>query len=200
MKKRIRTHTNPLNITQRLDHIDISQAVKDYTALNLEIGFGKGVFMSGFAKTHSEELIVGVEVRKQAVEIFNANHTIKNCYPVWGAGQICLEDIIPDGSLKRAFIFHPDPWFKKRHHKRRVINDALIDLLESKMAPNGIVYISTDVYALYNDIMSVLLKKQNKQFISGDDFWQTGYKTHWSQFSNKDLRSLFTATFKFKES
>ena len=200
MKKRIRTHANPLNIIQRLDHIDISKTVKDYVALNLEIGFGKGVFMSGFAKKYPDELIVGVEVRKLAVEIFNANHAIKNCCPVWGAGQICLEDIIPNGSLKRAFIFHPDPWFKKRHHKRRVINDALIDSLESKMAPNGMVYISTDVYELYNDIMSVLLKKQNKQFISGDDFWQTGYKTHWSQFSNKDLRSLFTATFKFKES
>ena len=198
MKKRIRTHTNPLSIRQRLTEYQVNW--DQYNAYYLEIGFGKGRFMHEYAKNNPQDLMIGVEVRKQMVIQFKEKPALSNCLPIWGNATICLEDVVQDNVLDRVFIFHPDPWFKKRHHKRRVINDALIDLLESKMESNGTVYISTDVYELYNDIMSVLLKKQNKQFISGDDFWQTGYKTHWSQFSNKDLRSLFTATFKFKES
>lgn len=199
MKKRIRNHTNPLNIRQRLKNIDIASGLNSFSVVNLEIGFGKGRFMQQFAKGHSNELIIGVEVRKQMVEIFKANHSHSNCIPIWGAGQICLEDVIPDHCLTRVFIFHPDPWFKKRHHKRRVINLDLIELLQKKMVSNGIVYISTDVYELYDDIMTVLLHDDNKEYVQNDPFWATDYKTHWSQFSTNDLRSQFFATFKFKE-
>ena len=160
---------------------------------------GKGRFIQQFAEIHNSELIIGVEVRKQIVEIFKANHSYPNCLPIWGTAQICLEDIIPDFSLARVFIFHPDPWFKKRHHKRRVINLELIRLLQKKMTSSGIVYISTDVHELYDDIMTVLLHDNNKDFIKNDPFWTNDYKTHWSQFSNVDSRSQFFATFKFKE-
>ena len=198
MKKRIRTHTNPFNIRQRLDDIKLPVFGVDIP-IHLEVGFGKGRFMAQYARNHLDEVIIGVEVRKQAVEIFKANHNIDNCFPIWGAGHICLEDAIKDNSLTRVFIFHPDPWFKKRHHKRRVVNTHLIDLIQRKLKPGGTVYISTDVYELYLDIMVVLLKKDNKQFISNDGFWHTDYKTHWSQFSITDYRSQFFATFKFKE-
>lgn len=199
MKKRIRTHTNPLNIRQRLTDVDISKRIKNYNNVHLEIGFGKGRFLSQYAKNHPDDLVVGVEVRKQAVVVFDANHDLPNCTPIWGAGQICLEDVIPNQSLQSVFIFHPDPWFKKRHHKRRVINTELIRLIKTKMAPGGVVYISTDVLELYDDIMQVLLTEDDKLYLANHPFWLTDYQTHWSQFSVLDQRSHFRATFKFKE-
>ena len=119
MKKRIRTHTNPLNIRQRLTDVDISKRIKNYNNVHLEIGFGKGRFLSQYAKNHPDDLVVGVEVRKQAVVVFDANHDLPNCTPIWGAGQICLEDVIPNQSLQSVFVFHPDPWFKNV-----IINDV----------------------------------------------------------------------------
>ncbi|MEK9727029.1 MAG: hypothetical protein VW397_02855 [Candidatus Margulisiibacteriota bacterium] len=199
MKKRIRTHTNPLNIRQRLDQFSLEGVLGEFQSINLEIGFGRGRFMSSYAQKYTNELMVGVEVRKQMVEVFKANHHFQNCIPIWGAGFICLQDVIPDRSLDRVFIFHPDPWFKKRHHKRRVINLELIRLLRQKMAPQGVVFISTDVYELYDEIMSVLRHDDDKTYIQDNVFWKTDYRTHWSSFSIQDLRSSFFATFKFKE-
>ena len=88
---------------------------------------------------------------------------------------------------------------QKCHHKRRVINIELIRLIKTKMAPGGIVYISTDVLELYDDIMQVLLTEDDKLYLENHPFWLTDYQTHWSQFSVLDQRSHFRAAFKFKE-
>jgi tRNA (guanine-N7-)-methyltransferase len=197
MKKRIRTHTNPLNIRQRLTDPLWQDQIHAHSIICLEIGFGKGRFMNAYAENHDDQLIVGVEVRQQMVQAFTAKPYPDNCLPIWGAGHICLEDLIPDRSLSKVFIFHPDPWFKKRHHKRRVINTSLLATIKTKMRSGGRVYISTDVKELYDDIMAVLLEQNDKQYISGDPFWVTDYTTHWSQFSIRDARSQFLATFQF---
>lgn len=199
MKKRIRTHTNPLNITQRLDNINIKSELMNYHQLDLEIGFGRGRFISQYAKKHPERYVVGVEVRKQMVEEFKRRYTISNCFPIWGAGAICLEDVMPDAKISRVFIFHPDPWFKKRHHKRRVFNTDLLTLIHKKMRPGGQVYISTDVEALYEDMLNVCRTYGNLEFIDDDPFWGQDYLTHWSMFSDLEERSQFFISFKFKE-
>ena len=155
--------------------------------------------MSQYAENHPNRYVVGVEVRKQMVEAFKTRYTIPNCLPLWGAGAICLEDVIPDGNVSRVFIFHPDPWFKKRHHKRRVVNHHLFTLIKQKLVPGGIVYISTDVQELYEDMMNLCETYGNLEFIKDDPFWGSDYLTHWSMFSDLDDRSQFFIAFKFKE-
>ena len=199
MKKRIRTHTNPLNIRQRLDDVNLSMMAKGYSFLDVEIGFGRGQFLSQYAKNHPRRFVVGVEVRRQMVEIFKSRYQLANCFPIWGAGAICLEDAIPDHQVHRIFVFHPDPWFKKRHHKRRVFNIDLLKLMEQKLVPGGVVYVSTDVEDLYNDMRGLCKTYGNLEFIENEPFWGTDYATHWSKFSNLDNRSQFFMSFKFKE-
>lgn len=197
MTRRIRTHTNPLTICQRLHHVAHRIPFESYSAVNLDIGFGKGQFIKQYATQHPDELMIGVEVRQQMVRRFESQSVPHNCVPIWGSGMICLADVIPDQSLHRLFIFHPDPWFKKRHHKRRVLTREFLQLARSKMAPGGRVYISTDVYCLYNDMMNTLQLEDNKEYIANDPFWHTEYLTHWSQFSTQTVRSQFFATFQF---
>lgn len=199
MKKRIRTHTNPLNIRQRLTDISIDLMRGRYPYMDLEIGFGRGRFMSNYAQKHSDRLIVGVEVRKQMVQVFKERYTIDNCLPIWGSGQICLEDVIPNQSLHRVFIFHPDPWFKKRHHKRRVLTHDLLDLIRLKLVSNGMVYISTDVEILYEDMLNLCQTYGSLEIIENDPFWGNDYLTHWSMFSDLDERSQYFISFRFKE-
>jgi tRNA (guanine-N7-)-methyltransferase len=199
MKKRIRTHTNPLNIVHRLDTVSICDQFKKYSQIDFEIGFGRGRFLSHYANTHLNRFVIGVEVRKAMVLDFNARYCLPNGVALWGSAQIALEDIIPDATLDRVFVFHPDPWFKKRHHKRRVLNSQLMNLIQKKMNINGCVYVSTDVEELYKDMLNLCHDYGNVEIITDELFWKNEYSTHWSVFSEKDQRQQYFLTFKFKE-
>ncbi len=199
MKKRIRTHTNPLNIRQRITDVSLDALARDYLAVDLDIGFGRGRFMSSYANRHPNRFVVGIEVRKQMVMAFKDRYSIENCLPIWGAAAICMEDAIPDASLSRVFIFHPDPWFKKRHHKRRVLNDHLLNLIREKMVPGGRLYVSTDVTELHNDMLNLCEIYGNLEFVTDDLFWQTDYATHWSMFAENEQRPQHFLTVQFKE-
>ena len=198
-KKRIRNHTNPLNFRDRLTDYDISDQVNDYDALDFEIGFGRGRFIEAYAERYPDRYVVAVEVRKNIVALFKDRVQFKNLLPIWGVAQICLEDVIPNDSLSRVFIFHPDPWFKKRHFKRRVVQKDLLLLLQQKLSTNGMIYISTDVEELYVSMMEVCTDCSGFQFVDQDSFWESDYQTHWSMFSEEDQRKQFFITLK-KES
>ena len=69
---RIRTHTNPFNINQRLTRLDLAEKFKNPAQpLDLEIGFGRGLFLRQYAQQHPDRNIIGVDVRKQIVEVLN---------------------------------------------------------------------------------------------------------------------------------
>lgn len=198
-KKRLRNHTNPLNFRDRLTDFSDYVNQTDYDALDFEIGFGRGRFIESYALRHPNRFAVAVEVRKNMVELFKERVKLPNILPIWGAAQICTEDIIPDQSLSRVFIFHPDPWFKKRHFKRRVLQLDLLILLQQKLITNGMIYISTDVEELFEAMIDTCQQCKGYQLLDDDPFWDTDYQTHWSMFSEKDQRSQFFITLK-KES
>lgn len=199
MKKRIRTHANPLNFRDRLTQYSKVVNQLDYKAIDLEIGFGRGRFIEAYSQRYPERFLVGVEVRRNMVELFKSRIQYPNVLPIWGIAQTCLEDVIPDLSLQRVFIFHPDPWFKKRHHKRRVLTLDLLKCLQLKLASNGQVFISTDVPELHEDMLNLCQTYGNLELIENDPFWENDYMTHWSMFSVKDQRSQHFISFKFKE-
>ena len=199
IKKRVRNHVNPLNFTDRLTKHALNVQLDKFSMIDLEIGFGRGKFISQYAKNYPDRFIVGVEVRRSMVDNFNERYQLSNLLAVWGTAQICLEDMIPNGSLTRVFIFHPDPWFKKRHYKRRVINHELLSILQTKLNNNGRVYISTDVSDLYDNICEVCDDHDYIETVENDDFWATDYNTHWSMFSTEDQRNQYFLTLKFKE-
>ena len=81
--------------------------------------------------------MIGVEVRKSIVRDVEAKinaDQLNNVALFHGNGELFLADAVPDASLKHIFVFHPDPWFKKRHHKRRVINPNFLSLVEKKVS------------------------------------------------------------------
>ena len=195
---RTRTHTNPLNIRHRFDHISFKDIIpEDMETVSLEIGFGRGVFLRHWATHNPSDFILGVEVRKIIVEDISKQVSqldVKNAKLFHGSGHIFMEDVIPDNALDHVFVFHPDPWFKKRHHKRRVVNLDFIKLVESKLKKQGKLYMSTDVELLWSD-MSEVMNQSSLSKISDDFFWKGVYKTHWDLFSKSDKRSVFFQAF-----
>ena len=113
----------------------------------LEIGFGMGDSLAAQAKSSPEKNFIGVEVHKpgvghllmQALEKELTNLLVYN-EDSWDV----LSQAIPASSLQAVQIFFPDPWPKKRHHKRRLLGTGFLDLIVGKLKPGGLVHIATD--------------------------------------------------------
>jgi tRNA (guanine-N7-)-methyltransferase len=120
----------------------------------LEIGFGAGEALLAFAQAHPELDCIGVEVHEPGVghlllgaEAAGSSNLRIICHD---AVEVLQQQLAP-GSMQRVHVFFPDPWPKKRHHKRRLIQPALVELLARVLAVNGTLRLATDwePYAMY---------------------------------------------------
>lgn len=115
--------------------------------ITLEIGCGKGHYLSSYAAAHKSEVCVGIDLiserikdsikRAEKKEAHNA-HFIKA-----EAGEF-LESLPKDVMLENIFIMFPDPWPKKRHNKRRLFQEAFLDTLYTKACKETTLYFRTD--------------------------------------------------------
>ena len=113
----------------------------------LEIGFGMGHSLAEQARVHPERNYIGIEVHGPGVGALLmavGQHELTNVRVFQHDGVEVLEQCIPDGSLAMVQLFFPDPWHKKRHHKRRIVQDAFAQLLRRKLKIGGVFHMATD--------------------------------------------------------
>ena len=118
-----------------------------HAPLHLEIGCGTGETLLDLAGLHPENDYLGVEVYRSGIgrlligvhqrRLHNVRIIDKDIVPI-------LAQSIPDHMLDAVYIFFPDPWPKKRHHKRRLIQPAFVKTLQHKLRRHGRVFIATD--------------------------------------------------------
>jgi tRNA (guanine-N7-)-methyltransferase len=121
----------------------------------MEIGFGNGDATWQMAAGHPEENYLAVEVHRPGVGhllLKLEEHGINNVRIACEDAVELLRKRIRSGSLAGVRIYFPDPWPKKRHHKRRIIQAGFVGLLAEKMRPGGILHLATD-WAPYADHM-----------------------------------------------
>jgi tRNA (guanine-N7-)-methyltransferase len=125
----------------------------------LEIGFGTGEALCSFAHAHPEMDCLGVEVHSPGVGRLMLELQaleISNCRVIAHDAVEVLSRQLPRASLTLIHIFFPDPWPKKRHHKRRLIQPAFAEILAQALVPGGIVRLATD-WEPYAQHMSTVL-------------------------------------------
>lgn len=113
----------------------------------LEIGFGMGKSLVAMAKAAPEKNFIGIEVHRPGVGacLMDAEEAQLTNLRVYEHDAVeVLRDCIADGSLATVQVFFPDPWHKKRHHKRRLIQPEFIEALRPKLAIGGIIHLATD--------------------------------------------------------
>ncbi len=135
------------------------EAFLAHRPLDVEIGFGGGDFIFHQALNQPDTHFLGFEIRRHlclslAKKIHK--HQLKNL-------RICYEDVrqampqlLEDHSIRRCSIFFPDPWWKKKHIKRRLLAPSFLDLMSQKLMKNGILHIKTDVLE-YGELIQKLL-------------------------------------------
>lgn len=120
----------------------------------IEIGSGKGEFISQYALMHPEQNFIGFEVRQKRIDIIlrkldsDLHKNVRLATFLIDAG---IEKIIPPNSIEGVFIQHPDPWPKRKHFKRRLLQQEFLDALSKIIKPGGFIQVSTDheEYALW---------------------------------------------------
>jgi tRNA (guanine-N7-)-methyltransferase len=137
----------------------------------LEIGYGMGQSLAAMAAADASRDFIGVEVHRpgvgrllHAVQAQGLTNVRTYCHD---AVEV-LRDCIPDSSLETVQVFFPDPWHKKRHHKRRLLQPAFLDLLRPKMRTGGLLHLATDWQNYAEHMMEVL---------SADARWRNRYGT-----------------------
>jgi tRNA (guanine-N7-)-methyltransferase len=113
----------------------------------LEIGFGAGEALLEFATAHPEMDCIGIEVHRPGVGrlLLGAEAaTLRNLRLICHDAVEVLQHQLAPASIELAHIFFPDPWPKKRHHKRRLIQAPFVELLAQAIAPGGTLRLATD--------------------------------------------------------
>lgn len=125
----------------------------------LEIGFGMGETTAAIAAAHPETDYLGIEVHGPGVgSLLNRIEALglANVRVVQHDAVEVLEHMIAPGALAGVHLFFPDPWPKKRHHKRRLVQPPFVRLLASRLAPGGTLHAATDWEDYAQQILAVL--------------------------------------------
>ena len=113
----------------------------------LEIGFGMGETTEQIALARPQDNFLGVEVFNAGVGALLKRietSALENIRIIQHDAVEVLEDTIADNSLDTVQLFFPDPWHKKRHHKRRIVQPEFVQLLRRKLKPGGVFHMATD--------------------------------------------------------
>jgi tRNA (guanine-N7-)-methyltransferase len=113
----------------------------------LEIGFGNGASLATMAAQQPQHDFIGIEVHRPGVGHLLqliAEQGLGNVRVMREDAVQILRDCMPDNSLDRVLLFFPDPWHKKRHHKRRIVQPEFIELLAGKLRHGGRLHMATD--------------------------------------------------------
>jgi len=125
----------------------------------LEIGFGMGETTEKIALSRPDDNFLGVEVFNAGVGSLLRrieDSQLKNIRIIQHDAVEVVRDMIAPGTLAGVHVYFPDPWPKKRHHKRRLLQPAFVSLLASRLAPGGYMHCATDWEAYAEQMLEVL--------------------------------------------
>jgi len=177
-------------ISYRAERLDLDQAFGRQAPRILEIGFGMGETTAHIAAHHPEIDYLGVEVHTPGIgsllkQIGEQGLTNVRIIP-HDAVEVLNHMIGPD-SLDGVHIFFPDPWHKKRHHKRRLIQPALVSLLCEKLKPGGYIHAATDWQHYAEHILGVLSAERQLENTARDYAPKPEYRPT-TKFETRGLR------------
>jgi len=175
----MRQHVNPLsrdfNKNETIPSLS-EMFIDPKLNLHLDIGCAAGDFLFDLALVNTSWNYLAIEIREKLVKTAKLKvrkREIKNLYFLFGNANNILNNaqskFIIENVKSISFNF-PDPWFKKRHHKRRVIQPELINIFSSSLQKGSLIFIKTDVKDLFDHMNRTILNNFNFKIIGLEDF------------------------------
>lgn len=138
--------------------------------VEIEIGFGKGRFLISAGERFPNINYFGIERKARYFKIASSRilkRRLLNVRILFGDALPVVQEAVPDRSVSAYHIYFPDPWWKKRHRKRRIFGTDFLEAIARTLNPGGCIYIATDVKEYFEEIVSAI--SRNPYFMSLDN-------------------------------
>jgi tRNA (guanine-N7-)-methyltransferase len=139
--------------------LDLAEAFGREAPVVAEVGFGMGETTAALARENPGTNYLAIEVHGPGVGSLLQRleaQALSNVRVVQHDAVEVMRDMVAEGSLAAIHVFFPDPWPKKRHHKRRLLQSAFVGLAATRLAPSGIIHVATDWEDYASQVLAVL--------------------------------------------
>lgn len=167
---RVHQHVNPLApyYRQTPKPIEIAKIFANpELPLHLDLGCARGRFILKMAEAEKSQNFLGIEIREPLVEEANRiakKKNLDNLHYEFCNAMMFLDKLLgnlPENILQTVTIQFPDPWFKKKHAKRRMVNAELIETIANHLADSGRVFVQTDIEFLAEEMFGLFEENDN---------------------------------------
>lgn len=171
--------------------LDFTTLFEQHAPITLEIGFGNGDSLAEMAKQSPDKNFLGIEVHRPGVG--RLLHLIKeyelsNLRVIQDDAVEVLKQRIPKHSIDSVQLFFPDPWHKKKHNKRRIVQTDFVQLIHSLLKTNGIFHLATDWKAYALHMGKVMEAAKNFESLSDTPFSEKPTSRPLTKFENRGLK------------
>jgi tRNA (guanine-N7-)-methyltransferase len=173
---RFRQHVNPLKASF-FERAAVTLALPAGREVEVELGCADAQFLFQRAERHPDRAYVGLEIREDLAAEVNARARRLGApvEVVFCHANLDYAQLFAAGSVARVFVNFPDPWFKRRHKKRRVVDAPLARAIAASLAPSGELFFQSDVWDLALDALGVLEAEPGLENQAGPwSFWKAG--------------------------
>ena len=153
-----------LGIDYKAEQLDLAEQFSRTAPIVLEIGFGMGASLVEMAANEPDKDFIGIEVHKPGVGAClksAGEQGVTNIRLFEHDGVEVLDNMIADASLERVQLFFPDPWPKKRHHKRRIVQEKFVQQIAKKLVKGGVFHMATDWENYAEHMLEVMSAQAN---------------------------------------
>lgn len=170
--------------------------------LEIDVGCGKGLFVTRAAEARPDVHFLGVELSRKYARLAAfriARRSLTNAHILCGDAQHLMNHVLCDEIISTVHIYFPDPWWKKRHHKRRIMNAAFVESIERTLVPAGQLRFCTDVEVYFRSSLKLIAERTRLQPAAVEGprpaLHDMDYLTHFERRMRLNDRSVFRARF-----
>jgi tRNA (guanine-N7-)-methyltransferase len=154
----VRQHVNPLALaylTPRATPVRVPASMPAGTPIEVELGCADGRFSFQLAAAHPEVFVVGLDIRERVIARNQvAARDVPNLQFGYVNLNVDLDRVFEPGTVRRFHLLFPDPWFKSKHHKRRVFAPQVLEVIRSRLVRDGELHVASDVFEVALEAMA----------------------------------------------